>query len=57
MTTENAAILFTDMVDSTKLSQSLTPEAADDVRRGHISILRQAIAETGVARSRTSATG
>ncbi|MGP0029941.1 MAG: ATP-binding protein [Acidimicrobiales bacterium] len=47
MTTENAAILFTDMVDSTKLSQSLTPEAADDVRRGHISILRQAIAETG----------
>lgn len=45
MTTENVAILFTDIVGSTELSQRLSPEAADEVRRGHFSILRQAIAE------------
>ena len=47
MTTENVAILFTDIVGSTELSQRLSPEAADEVRRGHFSILRQAIAESG----------
>ena len=47
MTTENVAVLFTDIVGSTELSQRLAPEAADDVRRGHFSILRQAIAESG----------
>ncbi len=47
MITENVAILFTDIVGSTELSQRLSPEAADDVRRGHFSILRQAIAEAG----------
>ena len=47
MTTENVAILFTDIVDSTELSQQLSPDAADEVRRTHISILRQAIAEAG----------
>jgi class 3 adenylate cyclase len=47
MTTENVVILFTDIVGSTELSQRLSPEAADEVRRGHFSILRQAIAETG----------
>ena len=45
MTTENVAILFTDIVGSTELSQSLSPDAADEVRRGHFSILRRAIAE------------
>jgi class 3 adenylate cyclase/tetratricopeptide (TPR) repeat protein len=45
MNTENVAILFTDIVESTKLSQGLSPDAADEVRRGHFSILRQAIAE------------
>ena len=45
MTTENVAILFTDIVGSTKLSLGLSPDAADEVRRGHFSILRQAIAE------------
>ena len=49
MTTENVAILFTDIVGSTELSQSLSPLAADEVRRTHFSILRQAIAETGGA--------
>ena len=47
MTTENVAILFTDIVGSTALSQRLVPEAADRVRREHFSILRQAIPETG----------
>ena len=41
------AILFTDIVGSTELSQRLTPDAADELRRGHFSILRQAIAEAG----------
>ena len=44
---ESATILFTDVVGSTELSQRLSPEAADEVRRGHFSILRQAIAEVG----------
>ena len=47
MTTENVAILFTDIVGSTELSQRLSPETADELRRGHFSILRQAIAESG----------
>ncbi len=47
MTTENVAILFTDIVGSTELSQRLSPEGADEVRRGHFSILRQAIAQKG----------
>ena len=42
LSTESATILFTDMVGSTELSQRLSPEAADEVRRGHFSILRQA---------------
>ena len=47
MGTESATILFTDLVGSTELSQRLSAEAADEVRRGHFSILRQAIAEAG----------
>jgi class 3 adenylate cyclase len=47
MNTENVAILFTDIVGSTELSQRLSPEEADEVRRGHFSILRQAVAEAG----------
>src|SRR4051794_26485407 len=47
MTTENVTVLFTDMVGSTALSSSLSAEAADEVRRGHFSILRQAVAESG----------
>jgi class 3 adenylate cyclase/tetratricopeptide (TPR) repeat protein len=47
LTTENVAILFTDVVGSTELSQRLSSEAADEVRRGHFSILRQALAEAG----------
>lgn len=47
MAIENVAILFTDVVGSTEFSQRLSPEAAEEVRRGHFSILRQAIAEVG----------
>ena len=47
MTTENVAVLFTDIMDSTELSQRLSPDAADEVRRGHFSILRQAVTEAG----------
>jgi class 3 adenylate cyclase/tetratricopeptide (TPR) repeat protein len=47
VTTENVAVLFTDIVGSTELFQSLSPSVADDVRRGHFSILRQAITESG----------
>ena len=47
MITENVAIMFTDIVGSTELFQSLSPSAADEVRRGHFSILRQVITETG----------
>jgi len=42
LSTESATILFTDQVGSTELSQRLSAEVADDVRRGHFSILRQA---------------
>jgi class 3 adenylate cyclase/tetratricopeptide (TPR) repeat protein len=44
---ESATILFTDVVGSTELSQRLSPDTAEEVRRGHFSILRQAIAEAG----------
>ena len=47
MVSESATILFTDVVGSTELLQRLSPDAADKVRRGHFSILRQAIAEAG----------
>ena len=47
MGTESATILFTDQVGSTELSQRLSAEAADQVRRDHFSILRQAVAEAG----------
>jgi len=47
VTTENLAILFTDIVGSTQLSHRQSPEDADEVRRGHFSILRQAVTEAG----------
>ena len=47
MTTENVTVLFTDLVGSTALSSSLSQDAADELRREHFSILRQAVAESG----------
>ncbi len=47
MSTENVAILFTDIVDSTALSQLLSPEEADEARQRHFSILRRPVAASG----------
>jgi len=47
MTTENIAVLFCDVVGSTELSQRLSVDAADELRRDYFSILRQAVAEAG----------
>jgi class 3 adenylate cyclase len=57
VTTENVAILFTDIVDSTVLFQRLAPDVADDVRRAHFSILRQAITEAGGTEVKTLGDG
>jgi len=45
--TENLTVLFTDLVGSTELTSALTVEAADELRRQHFSLLRQAIASHG----------
>lgn len=47
MSSENVTVLFTDIVGSTALASSLTPDGADELRRSHFAILRQAAAETG----------
>ncbi len=47
MTTENVTVLFTDMVESTALASTLAPNVADELRRAHFAILRQAVAEAG----------
>jgi len=45
--TENITVLFTDVVGSTELASRLSPDAVDDLRHKHFSVLRQAVAETG----------
>jgi class 3 adenylate cyclase/tetratricopeptide (TPR) repeat protein len=45
--TENVTVLFTDLVGSTELASALSPEAGDEVRRQHFSVLRQAVAAAG----------
>jgi len=47
VTTEHVTALFSDMVGSTALASSLAPDGADELRRGHFAILRQAVAEAG----------
>jgi hypothetical protein len=42
LTTENVAVLFTDMVSSTAHASGMSPDAADELRRAHLSLLRQA---------------
>ena len=44
---ETIAILFTDLVDSTRRSLAMEPAAGDGFRRQHFSLLRDAIAEAG----------
>lgn len=46
-TTDSVVVLFTDMVDSTGLASRLAPDIADEVRRSHFAILRQAVADAG----------
>ena len=57
MTTENVAIMFTDIVGSTELSQRLSAESVDEVRRIHFSILRRAVTEAGGAEVKTTGDG
>ena len=45
--TESVTVLFTDLVGSTELASALSPEAGDELRRAHFSLLRQAIAASG----------
>ena len=45
--TENVTVLFTDLVGSTELASALSPAAAEDLRRAHFSVLRQAVAALG----------
>jgi len=45
--TENVTVLFTDLVGSTELAAALSPEAGDELRRAHFSLLRQAVAASG----------
>lgn len=47
MSTENLAILFCDVVGSTELSIAMSPEAADGVRRGYFSVMREAVIDAG----------
>ncbi len=47
MTTENVTVLFTDLVGSTQLQSSVTPDVADTIRRDHFTVLRRSISETG----------
>jgi class 3 adenylate cyclase/tetratricopeptide (TPR) repeat protein len=44
---ETAAILISDLVGSTRLETSVGPERADELRREHFEVLRQAIADNG----------
>lgn len=41
----NVSVLFTDLVGSTALSSSVSPEVADELRREHFGVLRRAVAE------------
>jgi class 3 adenylate cyclase/tetratricopeptide (TPR) repeat protein len=45
VTTESVAVLFTDVVGSTALYQSVSPEVADQVRRRHFTLLRQTLVD------------
>jgi class 3 adenylate cyclase len=44
---ENITVLFTDLVGSTELASSLTPEAGDELRREHFATLRSVVEEVG----------
>ena len=46
-TSESAVLLFTDIVDSTRLMTGMPPDAAEETRRQHFAVLREAVAEHG----------
>ena len=43
---ESAVLLFTDIVDSTRLMTSMSPDAAEETRRQHFAVLRESQAKT-----------
>jgi class 3 adenylate cyclase/tetratricopeptide (TPR) repeat protein len=45
--TETITVLFTDLVGSTEISYAISPDASDELLRGHFSVLRRAIAGSG----------
>ena len=45
--TDHVVVMFTDLVGSTEMSQDFEPDAAEDIRRDHFAILRQALTQTG----------
>ena len=47
MTAENVVVVFTDMVGSTALASSMSPDAGDVLRRAYFEALRRAIFESG----------
>src|ERR1700733_4983744 len=55
--TQHVTVLFTDLVGSTELSSSLSPEAADEVRRAHFAVLREAISANGGNEVKTTGDG
>jgi class 3 adenylate cyclase/tetratricopeptide (TPR) repeat protein len=46
-TTVGITLLFTDLVGSTQVASSLSPEVADELRKTHFGVLRSAITSTG----------
>src|ERR1700683_5709137 len=44
---ESLVLLFTDIVDSTRLMTSMSPDAAEETRRQHFAVLRESVAEHG----------
>jgi class 3 adenylate cyclase len=44
---ESAVLLFTDIVESTRLMTGVSPETAEEIRRGHFAVLREAVSEHG----------
>jgi class 3 adenylate cyclase/tetratricopeptide (TPR) repeat protein len=44
---ETISVLITDLVGSTSLASRIGPTAADELRREHFAVLREAIAQTG----------
>ena len=55
--TQHVTVLFTDLVGSTELSSSLSPEVADEVRRAHFAVLREAISANGGNEVKTTGDG